>query len=224
MRLSHFVLALLSFFTCPLGAQSLVSDILNAHGGQEALRRVARVEVQGTITRGDSTQPFVLRLSGENSRFQVGDVVSVKQGMGERWWKAGQASDVSPVSNGDQDVYVLPFAALAGLASRFQRLDSEDFPLAFVGKNANRRFIGYDTPDIIELVFDPESRLLAQAQFYSGEGGETRTAFVYEDYSLVGRTAVATRVSKYAGDRLEAVFHITSINLNATFADTEFSF
>lgn len=119
VRWSLGVLILFSLFSALLG-QSLVSSILNAHGGAQNLTKASSYQISGTVTRDGRSTPFLLKADGENTRFERATGVSIKRGMVEQLTSNGRRSDIRPVRHGAQDLYLVPFLALRELSSTRQ--------------------------------------------------------------------------------------------------------
>jgi hypothetical protein len=216
---------LVPVFITSLQAQSLLPDIVQAHGGAAALAHIARVEVTGALTQGDQTLGFTLKANGGQTRLEIGRRVAIKQAGVFRWFEGQIASDVQPLGNGDQDAYLLPFLALSELASRYKAADSKDGFNTFQAKSERRRFIGY-SPDteLVELDFNAETHLLARARFFTAEGTQTPVTYEYSDYRLVGQVPVPYRVAVRQGDTVWRTLTLANVNLEAGFSDNEFSF
>ncbi len=96
VRSAASVFILFSLFS-PVVAQSLVSQIINAHGGANGLAKAGKYQISGTVTRAGQTAPFLLKADGENTRYEEGSRVLIKRGIVEQLVKNGRRWDVRPV-------------------------------------------------------------------------------------------------------------------------------
>jgi len=105
------------------------------------LARASRVEITGTVTQGEQTLPFTLRLKGDKTRLEIGERVVVKQGGAAQWFEGQTVSSIQAVENGYEDAYLVPFLALSELPSRFEVSDSQEGYDSLVAVSRRERFI-----------------------------------------------------------------------------------
>ena len=71
------LLTIVLVFSSILPAQSLVSKTEQAHGGKTLLQERTDFEVRGLLETPEDRSTFVLKVSGDNSRFETADRVTV---------------------------------------------------------------------------------------------------------------------------------------------------
>jgi len=216
----------LALLVVPAFPQSLVDSIFQAHGGAALLQKGQACELQGTVERDLTKLPFVLKLSGENSRLETGEQVIVRRGMTEQAWrKGGPKGDIMPVVLGTTEAYFLPFLALSQIKrGDFQSAGLKDGYYVFSRRLILKRFIGYepDTP-MLELAFNPDTRLLAELRFFTLEGNQSPVTLVCSDYFSSDGIAVPRTVEQIVEGILRQTFFIESVTLGASFSESDFS-
>ncbi len=217
---------LLFFLVVPALAQGGSEDVFQAHGGAALLQKAQACEVRGTLERGGVKAPFVLKLQGENSRFETQDWVMVRRGMTEQSWrKGGPRGDIMPAVLGNTEVYFLPFLTISQLKKgAFEGRGVKSGHQVFSRRFTWQRFIGYepDTP-MLELDVHPETQLLSDLRFFTLEGNQTPVRLSYSGYFLVDSIAVPGRVEQFVNGVLLKTFLIESVTFGVSFQEDDFS-
>ncbi len=223
--IAHTLLVSLLLFV-PAFSQGMSDAVFQAHGGAALLQKAQACEVRGTLERGDTKVQFVLKLQGENSRFETQDRVVVRRGMTEQSWrKGGPRGDIMPAILGNTEVYFLPFLAVSHLKKgAFQGKGLKNGHQVFSQRFAWQRFIGYepDTP-MLELDVDPETKLVSDLRFFTLEGNQTPVRLSYSGYFLVDSIAVPGRVEQFVNGVLLKTFLIESVTFGVSFQEDDFS-
>jgi len=211
----------------PAFPQITSDSVFQAHGGAALLAKGQACEVRGTLEQEAGVKtPFVLKLSGRNSRFETDQWVAVKNGMTEQSWRNGEPrGDIMSAVLGNVETYFLPFLALSDLKKGdFQAVGLKDGYYTFSARLPWQRFLAYqpDTP-ILELAFNPETRLLAELRFFTLEGNQTPVTVVCSDYFFSDGIAVPRRVEQIVGGLRHQGLVIDSVVFGASFAQDDFS-
>ncbi len=210
----------------PALAQGGHDAIFQAHGGAALLEKGQSCEVRGMLEREGAAEPFVLKLQGENSRFETGDWVVVRRGMTEQSWRqGGPRGDIMPAVLGHTEAYFLPFPAVSDLRKEaFQGRDLKKGQQVFSRRFPWRRFIGYepDTP-MLELDVDPETHLVSNLRFFTLEGNQSPTRVSCSEYFQVDAIAVPGRIEQFVNEELVKTLIVQSVRFGVAFAEQDFS-
>jgi hypothetical protein len=206
-----------------LSAQSVADQILARYGGAAAISQLGRFEVTGHFEGTKAAEAFTLRASGERSRFETADFREVRDGsIGQ----SGPSDRALPAPRrrilGSDDRLILPTSLLSRLAS-FRYAGLEQGKYWFETEIDKKEFIGYDEPPVqVELTFDATTLLLQSVRFTDPSHG-TDFALTYEEYTLVGKVPVATRIVRWMNEKPIHALRIETVNFSPSFNDDDLS-
>jgi len=204
-----------------LPAQSVTDQILERYGGAVAVSQLGKFEATGHFEGTKVAEAFTLRASGERSRFETPTFREIRDG------SIGQAAPSDralPAPRrrilGTDDRLILPVNLLSRLAS-FRYAGLEQGKYWFETEIDKKEFIGYDQPPVrVELTFDATTLLLQSARFIDPNLGSD-FALTYEEYTLIGKVPVATRIVRWMNEKPIHALRIETVNFSPTFTDED---
>ncbi len=215
------VLPALFLLTALLPAQSVADQILERYGGRAVVSELGRFEVTGHFEGTKVAEAFTLRAAGERSHFETPTFREIRDG------SIGQAAPsdralAAPRRRivGTDDRLILPMSLLSRLAS-FRYAGLEQGKYWFETQIDKKEFIGYDQPPVqVELTFDATTLLLQSARFIDPNRGSD-FALTYEEYTLVGKVPVATRIVRWMNEEPIHALRIETVSFSPTFTDED---
>jgi hypothetical protein len=206
--------------------QNPTGNIQDAHGGATRILEAGSYRVQGSLVRDGSTVRFVLDVQGESSRFEAGSMLVLRQEALVQSRKAdGSWSRIRSGWDGLRETHLLPILALQQLPGRFTYDGSRETRDDFSQRIERRTHLGYHarTPRV-ELAFDRQAGLLAEAFLTTEEGNQSPVEIRYSGYRDFAGLKLPTRVERIAGDTGPWVFQIESIDFSPNFQAGHFDF
>jgi hypothetical protein len=202
-------------------SQPWIQQIIDAHGGQDLIRKDLRFEVSGSFETPRGSSPFVLKVSGGKSRLEISDRVFLRDDLlGQEITREDRRTEARWIRHGFQETFILPFVPIARLAD-YQYDGPSEGLLWFSVQVPIRRFLGYDPPlPVIRLGFDQKSYRLASAQFID-EYKRSRITVEYSDYRTIGSILLPSRIERLQEGLVLHRFHIQSVDLNPGFLESE---
>ncbi|GAB4240668.1 MAG: hypothetical protein Kow00109_15860 [Acidobacteriota bacterium] len=224
-RLSRLVGLVLCVFnlSSPLFAQELPQGLWKRFGGFHRLEELGRIRVRGTLA-GERPAPFVLLVSGERSRFEVGRQVVLRRGRKAWHWGVRNRRVEREEIFGEAEIYVLPQVVLAAYGHRLRKGPGQGPWVRFGARLGRPEFLGYEPPPReVELQVDEAAGRLVEARFCDpGELG-TEVVWRWEAYEQVGRHLVPRVVRREFPAGFATIFQVEAVDWQARFAEEVFS-